>query len=400
MSSGPSQEPPATLPPPSAPVGNLTDAVAWLAAEAHRVIRASAVPMRDGTLAFPPQVGIGYDAFWLRDYEYALEGSVASFSDAELTAACRVFLRSLRADGAAVDCVRHDGTPIYQPGYGTMGREPVLDGPPFTVGVAWQTFQRTRDQTLLREILYPLVRTMGAMPRNSAKGLAHIASPDERCAYGFTDSIPKSGDELFCSLLLVQAARHLGDLLESAGRAAEARQWRDDAIRTAASVREVFWDESMGLFLAATRTCRVPDIWGSAFAVWLGVTTPYQSQRIARYFKDHYDELVLNGQVRHTPGFLDWHGRRTEANSGEYQSGGFWATPVGWFVYALDLVDASLADRTVVDLVRFFQVHGACEWINREGKHQLPGYTASAALPLAGIRAMLHRRQARLDRDP
>ena len=48
-------------------------------------------------MAFPPQVGIGYDAFWLRDYEYALEGSIQSFSDKELTEACRVFIKAMRA---------------------------------------------------------------------------------------------------------------------------------------------------------------------------------------------------------------------------------------------------------------------------------------------------------------
>jgi hypothetical protein len=65
---------------------------------------------------------------------------------------------------------------------------------------------------------------------------------------------------------------------------------------------------------------------------------------------------------------------------------------VGWFVYTLDLADPALADQTVIEMVRHFQGHGACEWINREGKCQLPGYTASAALPLNGIRAMLERR--------
>ncbi|MBS0663223.1 MAG: hypothetical protein JSR48_08145 [Verrucomicrobia bacterium] len=393
MSSGRSRELPATLPPPSVPVDNLARAIAWLAAEAHRVIRASAVPMHDGTLAFPPQVGIGYDAFWLRDYAYALEGSMASFSHEELAAACRVFVRALRADGAAVDCVRFNGTPIYQPGYGTMGREPVLDGSPFTVSVAWQTFQRTHDRRLLLEVLDPLVKTMDAMPRNPANGLAHIAFPGERCPYGFTDSIPKSGDELFCSLLLVQAARQLGDLLEARGRIGEAQHWRQEAGRVADSVRGVFWDEETGLFRATTGACNVPDIWGSAFAVWLDVATPAQAVRIATYFKEHHAELVLHGQVRHTPGYLDWNGRRMPVNSGDYQSGGFWATPVGWFVYALDLADPILADQTVVELVRFFQRRGTCEWINREGKCQLPGYTASAALPLAGIRAMLARRQ-------
>jgi|PlaIllAssembly_1097288.scaffolds.fasta_scaffold81181_2 hypothetical protein len=380
------------MPPPSEPVANLAQAVTWLEGEAHRIIRASAVPMNDGTLAFPPQVGIGYDAFWLRDYEYALEGSIQSFSDKELHDACRVFLKAIRTDGAAVDCVRFNGTPIYKPGYGSMGKEPVLDGPPFTVSVVWQTYRRTKDKSLLAASLDPLIKTMNYMPRNPTSGLAHIKYPDERRPYGFTDSISKSGDELFCSLLLVQAARQLGDLLEAGGRAEEMTKWRQEAERVSASVRRVFWDDQVGLFRSTTGDCNVPDIWGSAFAVWLNVATKEQAQRIATYFKGHYDELVLHGQVRHTPGFIDWSGRKTATNSGQYQSGGFWATPVGWFVFTLDLAAPALADKTVVEMVRHFQIHGACEWINREGKCQLPGYTASAALPLDGIRAVLERR--------
>ena len=380
------------MPPPSNPATNLAEAMKWLEGEAHRIIRDSAVPMKDGTTAFPPQVGIGYDAFWLRDYEYALEGSIQSFSDKELTDACRLFIKAMRGDGAAVDCVRFAGTPIYKPGYGSMGREPVLDGPAFTVGVAWQTYRRTNDKALLEDVLDPLVKTMNYMPRNPTNGLAHIMFPGERCPYGFTDSIGKSGDELFCSLLIVQASRQLGDLLAAGGRTDEAPRWRKEAERISGSVRSVFWDGQAGLFRSTTGACNVPDIWGSAFAVWLGVATKEQAQKIAQYFKEHHGELVLHGQVRHMPGFMDWNGNKTATNSGEYQSGGFWATPVGWFVYTLDLLDPALADQTVLEMVRHFQEHGACEWINREGKCQLPGYAASAALPLDGIRAMLERR--------
>ncbi len=384
--------PAATMPPPSVPVTSLAEALTWLEGEAHRIIRASAVPMKDKSLAFPPQVGLGYGAFWLRDYEYALEGSIQSFSEKELTEACRVFLKAMRADGAAVDCVRFTGTPIYQPGFGKMGRKPVLDGPPFTVGVAWHTYQRTKDGELLQEMLEPLVRTMNYMPRNPINGLAYIGDPAERCSYGFTDSIKKSGDELFCSLLMVQASRQLAHLLETGGRTVEGQHWRTEAEQVSGSVRSVFWDEQFGLFRSTTGACNIPDIWGSAFAVWLGVATKEQAQKIATYFKEHHNELVLHGQVRHMPGFMDWNGQKTATNSGNYQSGGFWATPVGWFVYTLDRVDPALADRTVIEMVRHFQEHGACEWINREGTLKLPGYTASAALPLVGIRAMLERR--------
>ncbi len=66
----------------------LNEKCVWLEKEAHRIIRASKRTMKDGTAAFPPQVGSGYNAFWLRDYEYTLEGSIASYSDQELTDAC------------------------------------------------------------------------------------------------------------------------------------------------------------------------------------------------------------------------------------------------------------------------------------------------------------------------
>lgn len=360
------------------------EATAWLEVEAHRIIRASVRTMEDGTAAFPPQVGIGYEAFWLRDYEYTLEGSIGSYSTKELTDAAGLFVRSVRADGAGADCVKFDGTPIYKPGYGTMGQEPVADGPPFTVAVVWHTWRHTKDEVLRRESVPTLVKAMHYLPRNPANGLVHIAYPGERCPYGFTDSIPKSGDQLFDSLLFIQACRQLRELSGD-------ERWSAEADRVAGSVRAVLWDESLGLFRATNGNCNVPDIWGSAFAVWLAVATKKQALSIAGYFKAHYGDLVQAGQVRHIPGFIDWNGKKTEQNGGQYQSGAFWATPVGWFVYALDLVDVELADQTVLDMVHHFQRFGACEWINGE-QRKYPNYLASAALPLAGIRAMLVRR--------
>ena len=370
---------------------SFSNAISWLEKEAHRIIRASRREMKDGIAAFPPQVGIGYEAFWLRDYEYTLEGALSAYTDKELTDACRLFVRSLRADGAGVDCVKFDGTPIYQPGYGSMGKNPVADGSQFTVGVAWQTYQRTRDMALLREILDPLIKTMEAVPRNPANRLVHIKpGPDfDRCPYGFTDTIRKQGDELFCSLLFVQACRQLSELLRAGGREAESQKWDKEGKLVAESVRCAFWDSQVGLFRAATVRCREHDIWGSAFAVFLGVADPAQSKQIATYFKTHYAELVQHGQIRHLPGGVYW---EEGCPRDTYQNGGYWATPTGWFVYTLDLTDPELADQTVVDMVRHFQQHGACEWILGE-KRQLPNYLASASLPLAGIRAMIERRK-------
>ena len=392
----------AFLPLPAAaqePDHTLDGAVAWLEKEAHRIVRASMRRMNDGTAAFPPQVGIGYEAFWLRDYEYTIEGAVDAYSDEELLAACRLFVRSMRADGAGVDCVKFDGTPIYRPGYGSMGANPVADGAQFTVGVAWHTYRKTKNRELLGEIVGPLVRTMRAVPRNPETALVHIAPGDgwDRCPYGFTDTVRKQGDVLFCSLLFVQACRQLSGLLEEGGREEEALKWKAEGERVAETVRKVFWDPHVGLFRAATVRCREHDIWGSAFAVYLGVADAAQSKAIAGYFKTHYAEIVRHGQIRHLPGGVYWEqGCRRDT----YQNGAYWATPTGWFVYTLDLVDPSLADKTIIDMVAHFKKHGACEWIFGE-QRELPNYLASACNPLCGIRAMIERRAERKDRaDP
>ncbi len=282
---------------------SVAEAASWLESESHRLIRASRRTMRDGTAAFPPQVGIGYEAFWLRDFAYTLEGSVDSYSEKELRDACRLFIRSIRTDGAAVDCVKFDSSPIYKPGFGTMGDNPVADGSQFTVAVAWHTYQKTKDSEFLKEIIDALVKAMRSVPRNPETGLVHIRDSDwDRCPYGFTDTVRMKGDVLFCSLLYVEACQRLSDLLTAVDRTDEASGWKRRAEVTARSIREVFWDAQTGLFRAATIRCREHHIWGSAFAVYLGVADSSQSKAIARYFRDNYSQIVQRGQIRHLPG--------------------------------------------------------------------------------------------------
>ncbi len=367
------------------------DAVIWLEQEAHRIIRKSIRIMEDGTSAFPPQVGLGYEAFWLRDFAYTLEGAVNSYSDKELIDACRLFVQGINEDGAGVDCIKFDGTPIYKPGFGTMGENPVADGSQFTVNVAWNTYQKTKDKKLLYDLIDSLIKTLSSVQRNPETHLVHIipGKKQERCPYGFTDTIGKQGDVLFCSLLYVQASNRLADMLHAIGRTGEADYWSNESKLVTESIKSIFWDEDIGLFRAATISCREPDIWGSAFAVYLGVADEKQTKTIATYFQENYVQIVKKGQVRHLPGGVYW--EKAGCKQDTYQNGAFWATPTGWFVYTLDFVDSELANQTVVDMVDDFKQNGASEWIFGD-THQLPNYLASASLPLEGIRAIIKRR--------
>lgn len=287
---------------------DLHQSIHWLQKEADRLIRASKRVMQDGTAAFPPQVGSHYEAFWLRDYEYLLEGAIDVFTDEQLHDACALFTNSLAEDGSGVDCILFDGKPIYRPGYGTMGENPVTDGGPFTVGVAWHMYQRTGNRALIERSIDDLVRTLKAVPLYDTEPLVYI-DPDrqwDRCPYGFTDQIRKTGCVLFSSLLYARACRQLADLLTAVGRKGEARAWAQTSSESNRCINTTFWDEEMGLYRAATISCREHDIWGSVFAVYSAIATDDQAVRIAEYLRKHYEGLILHGQLRHLPEGIYW----------------------------------------------------------------------------------------------
>ncbi len=128
---------------------------------------------------------------------YMLEGRLEAFSGRDLRDACLLFVNSARADGAGVDCVKFDGTPIYKPGFGTMGENPVADGGPFTVNVAWHTHRRLQDKQLVVQIVDRLVKAMTVVPQDPQTGMVYIKPEGyDRRPFGFTDTVRKQGDEL------------------------------------------------------------------------------------------------------------------------------------------------------------------------------------------------------------
>lgn len=365
---------------------DIREAAFWLEGKAMQVIRKSRVNMSDGTSGFTPDGNNYYPAFWLRDYAYGLEGCPEAYTATEIRNACLTFVNGIRYDGAGIECIKPDGTKIYKPGWDTMGENPVTDGGPFTVDVAWRTYQQLHDIALVQQIIGPLVTTMQAVPR-SANGLVYIDPNKEwdRCPYGFTDSCKKTGNELFTSLLDVRASRQLADLLDVAGRSDDAAIWRTAADSKVANIRDTFWDANTGLFSAATVKCNQPDIWGSAFAVELGVATASQTQSIANYFKDNYSGIVLKGQVRHLPAGMFWEGRGGE---GTGQNGAFWGVASGWVASALRTVAPDKADQMLLDMVTDYQQQGVWEYVNPDGSGTGAQHYVASILPLPVLKQL------------
>lgn len=276
------------------------EAEAWLAPQADRIIRGSSRLGKDGVRIFTPDATGGYGAFWVRDWSYSLEGRPEAFSREEVRAGYLFLAAAQRADGCMPDRVRPDGVGVFSPGGedSPLSKHGSVDQSPFMVIVCHQYWRRYHDLEPFRLTADRLVGAMRFCPRNPKNGLVTIGDAALFRPYSFMDTVPLVGDEQFSSVLLWDACRKLAAMYQAAGKQEKATAWRAEAARVRAGLQEL-WDDRAGMFVAASRHWPQPSIWGSVFAVYAGVTTPDQAERIARFCREHYGEIVKRGQVRH-----------------------------------------------------------------------------------------------------
>ena len=359
----------------------------WFRENATNSLRHAERKMANGAVVYVPQGTCKYEAFWLRDYEMMLEAGIVP--PERIVPCAKIFLNAVSPRGEGVDCVKFDGTPVYKPGYGSMGENAVLDGCAYTVLVAAHSWRQTKDAWFLApERLALYAKVLSAIPHDAA-GLSWIdpAKDWDRCPWGFTDTVRKTGACLFSSLLEVSARREFAAMLAAAGSAGRAAEERAAAGRIAAAINRTFWDESAGLYRAATVRCREHDVFGSAYAVWLGVAEGERARRIATVFRDRYADFVLDGQVRHLSKGDYWELCSAGVGRDFYQNGGYWGTASGWFAWTLSLVDRDLALRTLSDLRRSCERNGSPEWISAR-QVECPEYLSTLALPYQALRRL------------
>jgi len=205
------------------------------------------------------------------------------------------------------DRVCADGHGVFSPGSEAepFSKSGSVDQSPFMVDVCWQYWKLYDDLGPFRATAASLEKAMRITPRNAANGLVCITDPTLFRPYSFIDTVPLTGDQQFDSVLYFDASNKLAEMLEASGQSDRAAVWRHEAQRIKTSMASL-WDEQAGLFVAASEHYRQPSIWGSLFAVYAGIATPAQSDRIVRYCIDHYDTIVLHGQVRHLPRGMSW----------------------------------------------------------------------------------------------
>ena len=162
-----------------------------------------------------------------------------------------------------------------------------------------------------------------------------------------------------------------------------------------------------GLLRASTGASAQPDVWGTAYAVYVGALTPGKKAAACRALANAYDAgtLAWRGNIRHvriTDDFSDatmW--ERALAAKNTYQNGAYWGTPVGWVVYAIARIDRPMAARLAREYLAELregdfrngpESGSPWECMHPDGNHrQNPVYLTSVSCPLAAF--------VRLDRE-
>jgi hypothetical protein len=227
-----------------------------------------------------------------------------------------------------------------------------MDNAFFFIELVHQAFRASGAAALRAEIggisLFDRAgRAYDAVAYHPDTGLAWTPATRRAVDFGFCDCVHKIGQVLFGSCLAYQAANRLGEMAEAAG--ADTVRWQEAAARIRASLVPILGTPS-GFLNAATDVGRQPDVWGTAFAVYVGALDGEVRAAACRALRDAYraGTAVRDGAVRHILTGDDWSADSAWeyacASRGTYQNGGYWLTAAGWYLYAVSLVDPAAAN--------------------------------------------------------
>lgn len=412
------------------------DDIVFLEGLARDAVEASRVRPLEKVGAIGPNVTGGtlirpggrdcYPAFWIRDYAMSLESGMVTPEEQRhmllLTASHQqdeewpLPSGSVVPRGSIPDHISFGNKPIFYPGTledyegqggPRWGKLPCLDDAFFFIHMAAWYVANTGDADVLREVVRgkTLLKRMEeayAMPPSRPEtGLVYADEASRGVTFGFVDTIIHTGDLLFCSLLKVRAAEELSRLAAAVNDRVLAERYTRDGARLRTSIENAFAHDD-GLFRASTGTSAQPDVWGTAFGVYIGAFSGERTEKACARFAEAYrtGTLAWKGNIRHVLTSDDfsetsaW--ESTDVAVNRYQNGAYWGTPTGWVCYAIAQVDAGAAAQLAAEYVaelregdfRKGPEYGSpWECMHPDGDHrQNPVYMSSVTCPLAAFR--------------
>ena len=384
----------------------------------------------NGTLIRPGGRGC-YPAFWIRDYAMSLDAGFFTLEEERhalfVTAAFQedqeVSLKSGSRIpvGSIPDHVSFDSKAIYYPGTlddaegqggPQFGELPCHDDAFYFIHMAWHYAQRTGSFAFLNETVNGqslrdrLELAFHTPPARQDTELVYAEPGMRGITFGFVDSITHEGDLLFASLLKWNAARELAWLFSKEKMPEKAQKYKRIAEKIRHAIPKTFATDP-GWLRASTGTSGQADVWGTAFAVYLGILPAQTEKTACRILTEAYHQgtITWKGNIRHVPTTGDfstttaWEKALTPKN--RYQNGAYWGTPTGWVCYAIaktepetarTLAHEYLAELRSGDYRKGAEFGSPWECMHPDGEHrQNPVYLATVTCPLTAFRRLSTR---------
>lgn len=373
-----------------------------------------------------------YQAFWIRDFSMALDSGFITAEEMRnhLKLVCQVqngaqerrLANGLHVPSWAIpDHINYDGRPVWFPGTfssgedqgaGACGRVPPIDDHYEFVHIAYSLWRTTGEARFLCEAISGLTvferleKAFTSPTTDPATGLAQTTEADRAVGFGFCDAETHTGKLLFASLLRYRAAGEMARLARVLGRKDSATAYESVQRMIRAHVPGTFaTPNAMGGWLRASTglSCQ-PDLWGTLYALHLGVLDRASAAAARKSVADGFraGAIAFEGAVRHVPTNRDfspttaWERSLSAVNT--YQNGAYWHTASGWLIEALWRKERALALRIFSDMITHLREqdfrrgpgYGApWEAFGRNGQaRQNPVYMASVALPYAILESL------------
>lgn len=362
-----------------------------------------------------PSGDMKYSAFWVRDAAMMAESGLIAEEDLK-SWICYISSAGQNSNGtlqlknglsvpewAIADHIEFSDEATYFPGTmasgedqgtGMFGFYPPHDDQYYFIEIAYLYFKKSGSTRLFEKcigkasIFERLEKAFLSYNINRDTQLCFSTLPNYTVDWGFCDTIKKSGYLLYPSLLRYRAALRLEEIFTAAGYSQKAAHYKKatDVIRE--NIVSLFYKD--GWLYSATELCCQRDVWGTAFAIWLGVLPSEQAlQGAGRLLKAYRDrECVSEGQIRQIllsdDSVTAWESSGSPYQT--YQNGGYWPVATGWYAYAISLADRDAAAELMTELLGQITAHKSAgapyEWMNIDDtEHSGLYYGASAALP-------------------
>jgi hypothetical protein len=274
-----------------------------LLASVNAVLTANHAYFSDGTDYW--RAAPGYVYSFAADTWYAFTGYPDHFTPQQIKNFFTKIIAARDSNGDFPIALYEDGSPyVYYSAWDLKHRHVTGDGVFFTPMMEKLYYDKSGDITAFQDTHTYLRTALSHIPRDPVTKLVTVDPDDEWVPWGFQDAVRKTGNELMGSLLYYKASLDMAALYAAAGNAESAGFFTNEANDIRANI-SLLWDDTSGMFFGASGAQgHQIDIGGSAFAVYLGITTPEQNSAISSYLATHYETLTSHGFIRQSP--EDW----------------------------------------------------------------------------------------------